>query len=76
MTGKHFKHLIGTEEGDAFADFVLRIEEKTGKCLKAVYARNAVRETIGDPPEAWETHLNFTVEFYPTPASPPTDRQH
>ena len=70
------KRFIGTEEGDCVADFVQRIEEKTGKCLKAVHVRHSklepVRYTTHDlgmeNKDAFESSLNISLEFFPAPA--------
>jgi len=69
------KRFIGTEEGDCVADFVQRIEEKTGKSLRAVHVRHAklepVRHAVHDlgmeNKDAFESSLNVSLEFFPAP---------
>jgi len=59
MTNKHF---IGTEEGDAIAAFVQRVEEKTGKSLRAV--------SVGTP-QVLENRVSVSMDFFQTPPRPP-----
>jgi len=71
MTEKYF---IGTEEGDAIAAFVQRIEEKTGKSLRAVSVMHIMQELSGGTPQVLENRVSVSVDFFQTPMhqSPPT----
>ena len=77
------KQFIGIEEGEAVAAFVSRIEEKTGKTLRAVHVRHAklepVRYAVHDlgmeNKECFESSLNVSLEFFQTPYCPPNQTQ-
>jgi hypothetical protein len=61
------KLLIGTEAGEAVAAFVQRIEEQTGKSLKAVHTRQAEMEPVVGNKDAVETSVTISLEFFQTP---------
>ena len=71
MTNKHF---IGTEDGDAVAAFVQRIEEKTGKSLRSVQTLHIMQENSGGTPEILENRVSVSMEFFPPPAHPPESK--
>ena len=67
MTNKHF---IGTEEGDAIAAFVQRVEEKTGKSLRAVSVMHIMQELSGGTPQILENRVSVSMDFFQTPPRP------
>ena len=65
------KHFIGTEEGDAVAAFVQRVEEKTGKSLRSVHTLHIMQENSGGTSEILENRVSVSMDFFPPPAHPP-----